>query len=519
MYQGKTTNSDAQIFIGDLNSTVVESDLYSLASRFGEVVYIRILRHFQTKESLGFAFVAFNKVEHAHNARASLNGMNFKNSHIRVARFCKERDPEANLFISDLPENVTAKDLEDLLGRYGPIVSSKVSYDKNLHSNKYGYLQFEKKQHAEQAMADNIELGGQKIQIAKFLPASQRENLHNKNNLYVRGFDETMTSDQLIGVFSKYGEILSHALINIKDFKGNPRFFAYISYKTPEDAQNAIDNLNNKQEQGITWTVVLHQNRAVRKAKLLMDYKKKVEDWKRRNLFIKGFPQSLNENQLKEICSEYGKVTSVKILQLENIQYQDNKPVQTLISKGSGFVCFAATESASAAFTGLKNKKIEGESLIVHFWKPREELAKDINSLRVKRMQVQMMQYGMMYPSVMPPRPNFRGRGARPAPAPMVFPKPPEVVKLPFDLSSFYESTPEIQKRILGENLYPIVLEKSNKKIAGKITGMLLEIDPNTLLKLLQSPGEIATKVKEAIEVLRKAWKDNPEYLSMLSDI
>jgi Poly-adenylate binding protein, unique domain. len=70
----------------------------------------------------------------------------------------------------------------------------------------------------------------------------------------------------------------------------------------------------------------------------------------------------------------------------------------------------------------------------------------------------------------------------------------------------------------LGENLYPVVLENSNKKIAGKITGMLLEIDTSTLLKLLQNPSEVATKVREAIEVLRKAWANNPEALSQLTD-
>ena len=515
MYQGKPTNPDAQIFIGDLSSTVVESDLYTLASRFGEVVYIRILRHFQTKESLGFAFVAFNKVEHANNARAGLNGLNFKGNHIRVARFWKERDPEANLFISELPENATAKDLEDLLGKFGSIVSSKVSYDKNLHSNKYGYVQFERKEHAAQVLTANLELFGKKIQIDKFLPASQRENLNNKNNLYIRGFDETMTSDKLVSIFSRFGELQSHALINIKDFKGNLRYFGYVSYKTPENAQDAIDCMNKKEEQGVTWTVVLHQNKTIRRAKLLMEYRKKVEDWKRRNLFIKGFPQTLIDNQLREICQEFGTVVSVKILKLENIQYQDSKPVQTLVSKGCGFVCFATPESAAAAFSGLKNKKIEGESLVVHFWKPRDELVKDINMMKMKRMQSQMMQFGMVYPQMMP-RPNFPGRG-RPNPAAMM-PRVPEVVKLPFDINNFHESPPDVQKRILGENLYPIVLDKSNKKIAGKITGMLLEIDPPTLLKLLQSPGEIAAKVKEAIEVLRKAWKDNAEMLSLLSD-
>jgi polyadenylate-binding protein len=137
--------------------------------------------------------------------------------------------------------------------------------------------------------------------------------------------------------------------------------------------------------------------------------------------------------------------------------------------------------------------------------------------MKMKRMQAQMMQYGMLYPQI-PTRAAFRGRASRAMPPTAVLPKPPEV-KLPFDLNTFSSASVDVQKRMLGECLYPMVLDKSNKKIAGKITGMLLEIDPNALLKMVQSPGEVTTKVQEAIEVLRKAWKDNTELLTMLSDV
>ena len=523
MFQGKPSNPETQIFIGDLPGSVIESELYTQASKYGEVVYIRILRHFQTKESLGIAFVSFAKVEQAQLARASLNGINYKGNYIRVARFCKERDPEANLYISDIPENVTARELEEHLIRFGPIVSSKVSFDKNLKSNRYGYVQFERKTDAAKVLEANIEISGQKILASKFLPASQREGLHNKNNLYVRGFDASFGSEQFVEIFKSFGEIQSHQMMAVKDYKGNMRYFAYVSFKNPDDAQKAMDSLHQKSSHGIEWTVVVHQNRAVRKAKLALEYRKKVEEWKRKNLFVKGFPKSLNESQLKEICSEYGQIVSVKIIKLENIQYQDSRPVQTLISKGCGFVCFHSHESASAAFTGLKNKKIEGETLSVFFWKPREELVRELNANKIKKMQVQMMQYGMMYPPVIG-RGAFRGKPVRSVPPVnpinhiVMPPKQPEV-KLNFDINAFWESPPEIQKRILGENMYPIVLEKSNQRVAGKITGMLLEIPPETLIKMLHTPGEIATKVKEAVEVLRKAWKENPENLTLLADI
>jgi RNA-binding proteins (RRM domain) len=100
----------------------------------------------------------------------------------------------------------------------------------------------------------------------------------------------------------------------------------------------------------------------------------------RKEIFLfKGFPISLTETQLREICQEYGNITSVKILKTENIIWQNNVTKQEFISKGCGFVCFATSESSIAAFNGLKNKKIEDKTLFVHFWKPREELARDLN--------------------------------------------------------------------------------------------------------------------------------------------
>ena len=518
-FQGKPSNPDAQIFFGDLASTVIEADLYTLASRYGEVVYIRILRHFQTKESLGFAFVTFAKPEQAIQARTLLNGALLKGNYIRVARYFRERDPEANLFVSELPEKATSKDLEEYFSKFGPIVSTKVSYDKNLNSNKYGYVQFEKKENAKYVLAlSKLEILNEKIAVQKFLPLNQRENLFNKNNLYVRGFGESMTGDEIAKIFSQYGEISSHSVMHVKDFKGNDQHFAYVCFKDAADAQKTIDLLNNKTENGITWFVALHQSKSVRRLKLLSEYKKKIDEWKKRNLFVKGFPITLTEAQLKEISQEYGTITSIKIIKTENIVWENSIAKQEFISRGCGFICYATSESAFAAFNGLRNKKIEDKSLFIHFWKPKEELARDLNAQKMKRMQAQMLQYGMIYPQMMPRANPGRGR-FRQEPNIPIIPKPVEVHQKPlFDLAAFYESSPDIQKRILGENLYPIVLENSNRKIAGKITGMLLEIEINTLLRLLQTPSEVANKVKEAIEVLRKAWSNNPEALSQLED-
>lgn len=64
-------------------------------------------------------------------------------------------------------------------------------------------------------------------------------------------------------------------------------------------------------------------------------------------------------------------------------------------------------------------------------------------------------------------------------------------------------ATPEAQKQMLGERLFPQVQEKQTE-LAGKITGMLLEMDNSELLLLLESRDALDLKVQEAIAVLKQ---------------
>jgi polyadenylate-binding protein len=59
------------------------------------------------------------------------------------------------------------------------------------------------------------------------------------------------------------------------------------------------------------------------------------------------------------------------------------------------------------------------------------------------------------------------------------------------------------QKQMLGEVIYMRIVP-SHSDLAGKITGMLLEMDNSELLHLLESPDSMAAKVNEALAVLQE---------------
>jgi hypothetical protein len=76
------------------------------------------------------------------------------------------------------------------------------------------------------------------------------------------------------------------------------------------------------------------------------------------------------------------------------------------------------------------------------------------------------------------------------------------------DLNGTYVSVLEMhaadgeqQKQVLGECLFPLI-SQVQPAFAGKITGMLLEMDNGELLYLLGSPEALKAKIMEAVSVL-----------------
>merc|ERR1719235_2005480 len=91
----------------------------------------------------------------------------------------------------------------------------------------------------------------------------------------------------------------------------------------------------------------------------------------------------------------------------------------------------------------------------------------------------------------MQPRPMGMMPGAAPAPQPGG----------PMNTSSLANAPPGMQKQMLGEKIFPMI-SRIHPEMAGKITGMMLEMDNSELLMLLESPDQLKAKVDEALRVL-----------------
>ena len=61
--------------------------------------------------------------------------------------------------------------------------------------------------------------------------------------------------------------------------------------------------------------------------------------------------------------------------------------------------------------------------------------------------------------------------------------------------------------QMLGEQLYPLI-ERTQPELAGKITGMILELDDAEILPLLDSEEQLEDKIAECLRVLDEYKKD-----------
>ena len=67
------------------------------------------------------------------------------------------------------------------------------------------------------------------------------------------------------------------------------------------------------------------------------------------------------------------------------------------------------------------------------------------------------------------------------------------------------QKDPKMQRQMLGEKLFPIINGKVGDARAGKITGMLLELETTEVLGLIFDSAALNTKIGEAIAVLNQA--------------
>lgn len=595
------------LYVGDLDFNVTDSQLYDLFSQVGQVVSVRVCRDLSTRRSLGYGYVNYSNPQDAARALDMLNFTPLNSKSIRI--MYSHRDPSirksgtGNIFIKNLDKAIDHKALHDTFSSFGNILSCKIATDNSGQSKGYGFVQFDTEEAAQTAIdkLNGMLLNDKQVFVGHFLRKQERDSALNRtkfNNVYVKNLSESTTDEDLKIVFGGYGAITSAVVM--RDGDGKSKCFGFVNFENADDAAKAVEDLNGKKFDDKEWYVGKAQKKSERenelKGRFEQSMKEAVDKFQGVNLYIKNLDDTIGDEKLKELFSEFGTITSCKVMR-----------DPSGISKGSGFVAFSTPEEASRALAEMNGKMVVSKPLYVALAQRKEErrarLQAQFSQMRpvamapavAPRMPMyppgapglgQQFLYGQAPPAIMPPQAGFGYQqqlvpGMRPGGAPMpnffvpmvqqgqqgqrpggrrgagplqqtqqpvpmmqqqmlprgrVYRYPPGrnmpdvsmpgvaggMLSVPYDMggmplrdaavgqpmpitalaTALANASPEQQRTMLGESLYPLV-DALEHDAAAKVTGMLLEMDQTEVLHLLESPEALKAKVAEAMEVLK----------------
>jgi len=331
-------------------------------------------------------------------------------------------------------------------------------------------------------------------------------------NLYVKNLDDTVTDDMLRDEFSTMGTITSARVM--RDLKADrSRGFGFVCYSTPEEATRAVNEMNGKILGNKPIFVALAQRKEVRRAQLEAQHTQRggaPGQQMMRGGPMGGFPPGSMPMYIQR-PSPGGSMQPAYPMMPQMM----GGPGRGGAGGRGGYPLMQQPRNGNFPMPGYGNMPQQGRGG-----------GRMPNQGRGRGGRGQVQQGGRGQ--------NFQGRGsnikfnqqvrnagpasmapAQPMPqqsAPPQEQPPAEAPQAeahePLTAAALASASPEVQKNMIGERLYPLI-HNSQPQLAGKITGMLLEMDNSELLHLLESPDALGSKISEALQVLEAHTQNN----------
>jgi len=300
-------------------------------------------------------------------------------------------------------------------------------------------------------------------------------------NLYVKNLDDAVTDDILRDEFSTMGTITSARVM--KDMKdGRSRGFGFVCYSTPEEATRAVNEMNGKIIGTKPIFVALAQRKEVRRAQLEARHTGggRGQPGMRGGPMPMGYPGGMPGMYMQQgrpgpggMQPAYPMMPGRPGFPNPMMQQQQQRGMYPMPQYGG-------MPQQGRGGRGYPNQGRGGRG-----GRGRGQQNMKFNQ-QARNMPPQQQ-------GVPPPPPQQQ--------MPPQQPQAPVPANESLTPSALASASPEMQKNMIGERLYPLI-HQSQPELAGKITGMLLEMDNSELLHLLESPDALGAKIQEALQVL-----------------
>jgi polyadenylate-binding protein len=477
--------------------------LKELFGKFGRIVSIKVPTA-EGGDSRGYAYVMFDKEESARLSVEDMNETSVNDCTITVENY---KNPSAireeqvkqftNLYIKNLSHTVDDEQLRAAFAAYGEITSAKVRAGTEGEENLgFGFVAFAEHDDAVKALEAFTELAaeGAKIGVKRFMNKNERQRAREQAyrerqatyakfpNLYVKNFDDNITTEQLQEVFDTFGPTIS-VKVQYDPITKVSRGFGFVSYKDHASAQKAVTELAGSRVLGSRPLFVTYALRRDARRQQFEDLQKK-----RRIGGGAGGPPGMYPGGGGGGMGGGGMGGPGGMMM---------QPGQM----GGNSMMFGGAQGQQ------QQMQQQQQQQLYRMQQQQQGMGGVAPGPQMQQRPQMMMQPGQMPPQGMPqggmPMMAAQPRPMVPRPQPKMATPAPTAQPTGLDAQYLASMNADQQKNVLGERLYMYIVKKYPRQ-AAKITGMLLEMDNAEILNLLDSPQLLESKIDEALEVLER---------------
>ncbi|KAL2835310.1 hypothetical protein BJY01DRAFT_252777 [Aspergillus pseudoustus] len=482
------------IYIKNIDPEVTDEEFRTLFEKYGEITSATLSRDGEGK-SRGFGFVNFSTHESAQAAVEEMNDKDVRSQKLYVGRAQKKHEREeelrkqyeaarmekaskyqgVNLYVKNLTDDVDDEKLRELFGPYGTITSAKV-------------------------MRDTVPAEPTSS------PESETKESNKENEKADEGENEPAAEET-------EGEKTTEK----KPF-GKSKGFGFVCFSSPDEASKAVTEMNQRMVNGKPLYVALAQRKDVRRSQLEASIQARNNIRQQQAAAAAGMPQSYMQPAVFYPPGQQGFIPGG---QRGGIAFPPQPGMMMGIPGGR-------PGQYPGPFPGQQGGRGVG---------PNQQIPPNFQGLPMGAMQGPGgIPNGMGYPQMQVPGFGGRGRGQVPGMGgPIRGPgygqgrggapiqgqirpgqggrgqnvgQPGPAEGAGGITSQALSAAPaQQQKQMLGEALYPKI-QAQQPELAGKITGMLLEMDNTELLGLLEDDDALRAKVDEALSVYDEYMKN-----------
>eukprot|EP00922_Rhytidocystis_sp_ex-Travisia-forbesii_P044290 GHVS01066082.1.p1 GENE.GHVS01066082.1~~GHVS01066082.1.p1 ORF type:complete len:658 (+),score=91.49 GHVS01066082.1:106-2079(+) len=551
------------IFVKNLDKTIDNKALYDTFSLFGSILSCKVAAD-ECGRSKSYGFVHYETEASAKQAIERVNGMQIGGKTVYVAPFIRRTDRSSttdvkftNIYIKNIPVAWDEDKIRGLFDKYGIITSMAIKTDSK--NRNFAFINYEDADSARQAVEamnnkmtndegikeedpgaptsseDEKEDDTNRLYVSRHQAKSQRQAMlkakfdtsqdtkqrHQGVNLFIKNLADTVDDEKLREAFEPFGTITSAKVM--RDSQDLSRGFGFVCFLSPDEATKAVTEMHLKLMYGKPLYVGLAEKREKRMARLQQRYRvpnmrpgmqanvpPQMQFAAPQQMYF-GAPSQMPPP--RPMMSYQPGVMPWRPQTPRPYGQQGGMPPQMNpmgMYPQPGMHPMANAGPHNMQMGGMMNRggpRVNTRGATMHSLngpKQATPMNKQVggSSFKFTPQARNRIDHpgGGMHPGHPGGHAGQNAVGQDPN-GPLGNPD------TPLTAAALAAAPPNIQKQMLGEKLFPLIA-RYQPDLAGKITGMMLEMDNSELLILLESEPQLKAKVDEALRVLQQAQHD-----------